>query len=209
MTQDEIQHDAADDFDEYAEDDDEEIEDYTYFCTSCGHEQFEGEVCEVCGGDDWEFVRLDEEGLRRQAEARGEEWDETAIRRRAAQAERVPLLTPELEDALDGILEDLVIGMYGGGATTDADAPEADAATEADPEAADTVEADETAGNTADDDVEPDEERSPRGKRLGAEETLREWMETNREWLVQEVLRTAPVTAGGSDRGEEASSEDE
>ncbi len=208
MTQDDIQHDAVDDLDDYAEDEDEEIEDYTYFCTACGHEQFEGEVCEVCGGDDWEFVRLDEEGLRRQAEARGEDWDEASVRRRAVATKRVPLLTLELEDALDGIVEDLVIGMYGGGADSDADA-------------GDVADANETAAAggaggaggavevAADAEAEPDEGLSPRWKRFVAEETLREWVETNREWLVHEVLQTAPVTAGAPDQSEEAPVEEE
>ncbi len=53
-----------------AEDGDDEC--YTYFCVECGHEQLEGDTCDHCGGEEWEFVRLDAEGRQRQQEARAQ-----------------------------------------------------------------------------------------------------------------------------------------
>ena len=59
-----------DELEDVSEDDDDEG--YTYFCVECGHEQLEGDVCDRCGADDWEFVRLDAEGRLRQQEARAQ-----------------------------------------------------------------------------------------------------------------------------------------
>jgi hypothetical protein len=44
--------------------------DFTYLCKRCGHEQPLGEICDKCGGDQWELLRLDQEGKRRRREAR-------------------------------------------------------------------------------------------------------------------------------------------
>jgi hypothetical protein len=48
----------------------DEDDDHTYLCSGCGHEQRDGDTCDLCGGRDWEFVRLDAGGLRRVREAR-------------------------------------------------------------------------------------------------------------------------------------------
>jgi hypothetical protein len=52
---------------------DDSSQDWTYFCNECGHEQAEGDSCDVCGSDDWEFVRLDEAGRLRQKATRARE----------------------------------------------------------------------------------------------------------------------------------------
>lgn len=190
------------DIDDEGADDDA---DYTYFCAECGHEQFDGDECEVCGCDDWEFVRLDEEGLRRLAESRGEDWRPGAARGRGgATGRRTSLLTEDLEASLDVFLDDLVEAMYGDGDEAGPDdEAEAVAGTETPSEADDgeSVEAEDEAA-----DIEA--EASLRWKRLVAEETFREWVDANREWLVHEVLQSAPV---GDDEvsGEEVPAGDE
>lgn len=143
-----------DEQDDLAESEDD-LYDHTYFCSECGHEQFEGDQCEACGSDDWEFVRLDEEGLRRLTEARGESWEggdglDAVVRRPA------PLLTDALRTGLQSILDDLT-------------------------------------------DALPDEDEGA----YTAQDALGEWLATNREWVVKDVLESAGRETETATDGEE------